>query len=154
MTVLGSMSELRSTGHNWVPLLATRCLYQGECLTKGQPDPKAENMSNWPDIVLLLATRCLYWGINVSSDQLNQALYHSWPLDASTGGSIWPKVSLTQRLTNVKLTWCGTTFGHQMLLPGVWAQVNQTHLSTTLGHEMSLPRGTSELRSTWPNLVP
>ena len=28
-------------------------------LTKGQPDPKADQMSSWPKLVSLLATRCL-----------------------------------------------------------------------------------------------
>ena len=50
--------ELRWTGPKLVPLLATRCLYQGFHLTEGQPDPKADQMLNWPDILLLLATRC------------------------------------------------------------------------------------------------
>ena len=73
MPLPGGMSELRSTRPNLVPLLATRCLYQGVHLTKGQPDPKADQMSSWPDVVLFLATRCLYWGY------------------------VWPQVSLTQR---------------------------------------------------------
>ena len=34
----------------------------GVHLTKGHPDPKADKMSSWPDLVLLLATRCLHWG--------------------------------------------------------------------------------------------
>ena len=53
--------ELRSTGPKLVPLLATRCLYQGLCLTEGQPDPKADHMSTWPYIVLLLTTSCLHF---------------------------------------------------------------------------------------------
>ena len=56
----GDTSEPRLTGPNLVPLLATRSLYWGVHLTKGQPDPKADQMSSWPDVVLLLATRCLY----------------------------------------------------------------------------------------------
>ena len=34
----------------------------GVCLTECQPDPKAHQISSWPDVVLLWATRCLYWG--------------------------------------------------------------------------------------------
>ena len=30
-------------------------------MSEYQPDPKAHQMSRWPDVVLLLATRCLYW---------------------------------------------------------------------------------------------
>ena len=92
----GCPYELRSTRPNFIPLLATRCLYQewgihlsssqldttlyhswpldasiGVYLTKGQPDPKAEQMSSWLDIVPLLATRCLYQGVHLSSGQLN-----------------------------------------------------------------------------------
>ena len=75
----------------------------------GQPEPKADPMSNWCDVVLFLATRCLYqgmgWGIegigvmrwgviwlNISLThrltKYHAALqkYHSWPLDAYTGG--------------------------------------------------------------------
>ena len=67
----------------------------GVCLTECQSDPKAHQMSSWPDIVLLLTTRCFYWGY------------------------VWLNVSLTQRLTNVKVTWCSTALGHQMPLLGV-----------------------------------
>ena len=44
--------ELRSTGPNLIPVLATRCLYQG-CTS--------ELRSNRPNLVPVLATRCLYW---------------------------------------------------------------------------------------------
>ena len=40
----------------------TRYLYQGVHLTKGQADPKPDQMSSWPDVVPFLATRCLYQG--------------------------------------------------------------------------------------------
>ena len=53
MPLPGGTSELRSTGPNLVPLLATRFLYQGLCLSSGQLDT---------NLVLLMATRCLYWG--------------------------------------------------------------------------------------------
>ena len=61
----------------------------GGHLTKGQPDPKADQMSSWPDVVPLLATRCLYQGVCLRSGQLDATKHHSWPWDASTGGSIW-----------------------------------------------------------------
>ena len=56
----GGTSVLRSTGPNLVPLLATRCHYWEVCLTKGQGDPKADQISSWPNVVLLVATGCLY----------------------------------------------------------------------------------------------
>ena len=85
MPLLGDMSEPRSTGPKLVPFLATRCLYCWVHLTEGQPDPNADQMSSWSDVVALLvtnasmevqselrstgpnldpvlATRCLYWG--------------------------------------------------------------------------------------------
>ena len=62
MPLPGGTSELRSTGPKLVPLLATRCLYCRVHLTEGQPDPKADQMSRWPDVTLLLVTRCLYQG--------------------------------------------------------------------------------------------
>ena len=67
-------------------------------LTKGQPDPKVDQMSSWPDVVPLLATRCLY--LCLSSGQLDPTQYHSWPLDASTGGYIWAQVTRTQVSTS------------------------------------------------------
>ena len=66
---------------NWskvISLWATRWLYWGDRvgatwlgwghggrglhLTKGQSDPKADQMPSWPKVVSLLDTRCLYWG--------------------------------------------------------------------------------------------
>ena len=83
-------------------------------------------------------------GVHLTKGQLDTTEYHSWPLDASTGGtsdwrSAWPKgwlnvVSLlatrwfyqggmsdqksawSKGWPNVKLTWCSTTLGHQMPL--------------------------------------
>ena len=66
------------------------------CLTEGQPDPKAPQVSSWPDVILLFATRCLYWGMS------------HWR-------SAWPK-----GWPNVKMTWCSTILGHQMPLLGVY----------------------------------
>ena len=56
-----------------VPVLVIRCLYQAWHVTKGQPDPKADQMSSWPEVVPLLATRCHNGGI---SDQRS-----AWPKD-------------------------------------------------------------------------
>ena len=98
-------SELRSTRPNFIPFLATRCLYGRVCLTAGHSDPKAHQIARWPDIVLLLATRCLQWGYIWAQVSLTQRLttchadlmsYCSWSLDTSKGGtsdcrSAWPK---------------------------------------------------------------
>ena len=95
------------------PLLTTRCPYWGAHLTKGQPDPMADQMSSWPEVVLLLATRCLYQGWGCMSDQRSAwskaDQMSSWPevvlllatrcLYQGMGVYVWSKVSLTQRLT-------------------------------------------------------
>ena len=56
-------------------LCSTACGHQmpllGVCLTECQPDPKAHQMSSWPDVVLLLATRCLYWGVALKPSKWN-----------------------------------------------------------------------------------
>ena len=76
--------ELRSMGprsyHSW-PLDAST-----EGMSESQPDPKANQMSRWSDIIL-------------SSGQLDLCQYHCWPPDASTRGYIWLNVSVTQRMT-------------------------------------------------------
>ena len=81
----GVHPQFRSTRLNLVPLLITRCHYWG-----GTSDQRsylrADQISNWPDVVPLLATRCLYQGIHLSSHPLDPTEYNSWPLDASTGG--------------------------------------------------------------------
>ena len=114
------VNELRSTRPNFVPLLATRCLSWGVCLTKGQPDPKGDQMSSWPDVVPLLvtrclclgtsefrstwpnlvpllATRCLYWWYIWA--QVNQTLVPLLDTRCLCWGYVWSKVSLTKRLT-------------------------------------------------------
>ena len=83
MPVLGGMSALRSTGPNFVALLATRCLQQGRGI-----GGMSELRSNIPNLVPPLATRCFYWGVHLSSGQPGISSYYSWPLDASTGGYI------------------------------------------------------------------
>ena len=37
------------------------------CLTECQPNPKANQMSRWPDIVPLLVTGCLYQGVHLTT---------------------------------------------------------------------------------------
>ena len=116
MPLLEGMSELRSTGPKLVIFVATRCLYQGVHLTEGQPDPKANQMSSWSDVVALLATGCLYGGISelrstgsklvifVATRCLYQGVHltegqpdpkvdqmSSWPEMPVLGGSIWLK---------------------------------------------------------------
>ena len=66
-----STSECSSTRPNFIPFLATRCLYWGVHLTTGQPDPKANYMSCWPNVIPLLVTICL-WGGYIWA-QVNQA---------------------------------------------------------------------------------
>ena len=107
-------------------------------------------MSSWPDVVLLLVTRCHYqWG-------------------TSDCRSVWPKGS-----PNVKLNWCSTALGHEMLLLGgyIWLKVSLTKGSpnvkltwcnTALGHQMPLPgvhltAGQPDPKahqmSSWPDVV-
>ena len=52
-------SNVKLTWHSTA--LGHQMLLLGVCLTECQPDPKAHQMSRWPDVVLLLATTCLYW---------------------------------------------------------------------------------------------
>ena len=78
--------ELRPTGPKLVLVLATRCLYL-VCLTEGQPDPKADKMSSWPDVVPLLAIRCLYWEVCLTENQPDP--------------KGWPNVKLTWHSTNL-----------------------------------------------------
>ena len=87
-------SELRSTRPNFIPFLATRCLYQGVHLTKGQPDPKAHQMSSWHDVVLLLATRCLYQEVCLTEYQSDPKAHQmsSWPDPKADQMSSWPDV--------------------------------------------------------------
>ena len=48
----------------------------------------------------------------------------------------------------------GGTSNQRSVWPKGWPNIKLTWCSTTLGHEMYLPGGTSELRSTGPNLIP
>ena len=87
--------------HSWPVDASTRggglrdqgCRGLGVHLTRDQPDPKADQISCWPEVVPLLTTRCLYWDRWVSRGHwgckwLGTDLqeYHSWPVDASTRG--------------------------------------------------------------------
>ena len=86
MSLSGGMSELTSTGHKLVPLIASRCCYHGgtsylrSAWPKGWPNVKltwcgislghqmplpggmSELRSTGPKLVALLAMRYLYWG--------------------------------------------------------------------------------------------
>ena len=95
MPLWGSTSELRSTGPNLVPLLATRYLYWGYVWLGVSLTQRLTQMSSWPDVVLLVATRCLYW-VDLTKGQPDPKAdqMSSWPyvilllaLDASTGGT-------------------------------------------------------------------
>ena len=66
----------------------------GVHLTKGLPDPKADQMSSWPDVVPLLATRCCYQGVHLSKGQPDPKIWQkmsTWPKASSVGRSIWLK---------------------------------------------------------------
>ena len=63
----------------WPPDASTRWVH----LTACQPDPKVDQMSSWPDILLLLVTRCLYWGYiwaQVNWTQISSTLGHNMPV--------------------------------------------------------------------------
>ena len=111
---------LRSMGPKFIPLLATRCLYQGVCETESQPDPKANQMSRWPNI---------YWA-PVNWTYVRTILGHQMPLQGGTSDwmSAWCK-----GWPNVKMTWWSTILGHQMPLLGVvWPNVRLTRRMTGL----------------------
>ena len=91
MPLPGGTSELCSTRPNLIPLLATRCLYQGRVHLKTKEsllqtedvlfttkdgllkteDKRNELRSSGPKLLPLLAIRCLYWGLHLSSGQLD-----------------------------------------------------------------------------------
>ena len=60
-------------------------------LTKGQADPKVDQMSSWPDIVLLLATRCLYQGGTSELSSTGPNLVSLLAMRCLYWGSIWLK---------------------------------------------------------------
>ena len=127
----GHMSELRSTGPNLVPLLATRCIYQGYIWTQinwiqlntalGHQMPLPGEGYIWPKVSLIQ---------RLTKYQADLIQYHSWPLDASIGGSSEFR-STRPNLVLLLATRCSTG-GY------IWAQVNWTQLSTVLGHQMPL----------------
>ena len=117
-------SELRSTGLNLVPLLATRCLYWRVHLTEGQPDQKADQMSSWPDEVLFLATKCLYEGYiwaQVNCTQLSTTLGHKMPVP---GGSSDLSTKRTSENSN---TLCISCFASQRSFLRKTNEWNQEH---------------------------
>ena len=64
MPLLGYISQLTWCSTTLTPLDASTW---GVCLTEGQPNPKANQMSRWPYIALLLVTRCLYQGVHLTT---------------------------------------------------------------------------------------
>ena len=55
---------------NWTPvssILDHEMPLTGGHLTECQPDPKANQMSSWPDVVPLLVSTCLYWGVHLTN---------------------------------------------------------------------------------------
>ena len=116
----GDTSDQMSSWPDILPLLATKCLYQGYI---------------WPKVGLTQRmTKC----------QLDLTYYHSWPLNASTRGtsdqkSVWPK-----GWPNVNLTWHITNLGHQMPLlwvhltkgqpyPEIWQKVSTWPKASSMG---------------------
>ena len=90
------------THNSLVPVIATRWLYWGYIwLNASLTQRVTEYQDGWPDIVLLLVTRCLYWGVHLNCICLTL------------------NVKQTLYLTvHVRLTWCSTSPGHQMPVPG------------------------------------
>ena len=133
--LLGSMSELRSTGPKFIPLLATRIHYWG----------MSELRSSGPKFLLLLATRCHY---QRGTSELRSTRCKLVPLLAtrcSTGWYIW-RSAWPKDWPNIKLTWQYHSWPPDATTRGyIWAQVNWTHVGTALGHQIPLPRGTCDL---------
>ena len=108
MSLPGGTFELKSTGDNFVPLLATRCLYWGVHLTKGQPDPKGDQMPSWSYVAPLLATKCLYQGVHLTKGQPNPkpGQMSSWPyvvLLLATRCLYWGASDLSAKRTHENL---------------------------------------------------
>ena len=103
----------------------------GKSLTKCQPDPKPQ----------LQGVHLTKGQPDLKSDEMS-----TWP-KASSRGSIWPNVNLTQS---------SSTLGHKMSLPGgtsdqrsawpkVWSNVNLTQSLNC--------KETSDQRSAWPKVI-
>ena len=104
----------------------TRCIYWGVHLTAGQPDPKVDQMSSSPYVVLLLAMRCLYRGVHLTtglSDQSSHTHGHKMSLpgegqvdilfnrqSASQPAAIGQPTSHVTKYQPVRL-WVGQIFG-------------------------------------------
>ena len=94
---VGHRWELRSTGHNLVTLGHTIPLLGGYIWL--QLEPKADQMSSWPYIVLVLATRCLYLTEGQPDPKADQM--SSWPYVTALDtrwclywGLIWLKMQI------------------------------------------------------------
>ena len=72
----GDTSDQMSTWSEVISQLATRCLCLGVCLTKGQPEQKSDQMSNWP--------KASSWGVHLTKGQPDP--------------KIWKNVNLTWNL--------------------------------------------------------
>ena len=127
-----------------VPLLATRCLYQGLI-----PEVK----STGPNLVPFFTTRWHHWGYiwaQVNHTQLSTNLGHYMPLLGVHLTTGQPDPMAAQMLNWAEeVPFLATRCQHWGY---IWAQVNQTLFCTTLGHQIPVPGGTSELRSTGPNV--
>ena len=95
------MPLLRGRGYVWPEI---RLSLQWE----GQPDPNADQMSRWPDVVVLLATRCLYSGMSELRSIWHKfvlllstrSLYQGVHLSSDQSDPVnHMQVSLTQKLT-------------------------------------------------------
>ena len=131
---------------HWVPFLATRCLYQGVGvhLTRGQPDPKADEMSCWPEVVPLLTTRCLYWGRGGGSEEASggwglhlkneDGLLQTEDIFLKTQDSLLNTEDNRNELRSMRPMLVPLLASRCLFWGYIWAQVNQTQLSATLGH--------------------
>ena len=132
-----------------IPLLTTRCLYQGVGadrglpLTKGQADPKADQMSCWPEVAPLLTTRCLYEGVHLKTkDSLLQTenillKTHDGLLNTADN-TTWAQVNQTYLVPLLATRWLywGMSDGRSAQ-PNGWQHVKLFWHSTILGHQIS-----------------
>ena len=121
-----------------VPNLATWCLYLGVCLTtgqpedvatrregvhltKGQPDPKADQLSSWPEVVTLLTTRWLYQEVHLIKGQPDLKANQMWS---------WPEV--VQLLATRCLYW-GVHLTKGQHDPKIWEKMSTWPEASSMG---------------------
>ena len=109
-----------SLGH-WIPLLRVGL---GLYLSKGKPDPKADQMSSWPTLVSHLGTRCLSWE-QVAYGSVQEVRGHK----RGEGGI--GRLHLTKGQPDPKADQMSS---RPTVVWLVWAQVNWNQISTSLGH--------------------